>query len=343
MTATITVVRICCLLVELVSGVVTEAIERAVHCLLHEDDAMERGIFGVVMDVITVVAVMLVCLAFWGTVSVVSRRNGGYFWKRAGMSFFVVSYLGYISLTSTSIHVLTCLEVHDSLAVMNNSTTSYWAADTNIQCHEGSHAVLERTLGWPLLVVFSFGFPVVVLYITVFADEQERNQGDRREVIGFIYQSYKKRYCYWETVVLLRKAALAVVVMLAYPLGPSLQVMFSASVFTVALYLQTVCRPFGEEKDGQNGQQDASDELDRLNDLESTSLLVSLLTFVSSLCFDAENVSSGVRSSVSLVILALNLVFFSYLVIVFAGKCIDRWIADPNAQPLTSGSSSDEP
>ena len=256
------------------------------------------------------------------------------------MSFCVVSYLGYISLTSTSIHILTCLEVHDSLEIMNDSTTAYWAADTNIQCHEGSHAVLKHVLGWPLLVVFSFGFPVAILYITYFADRQRRNQGDRREILGFLYQTYKERYCYWESVVLLRKAALAVVVMLAHPLGPSLQVMFSAFVFTVALYLQTVCRPFGEDENGQNGQRD---ELDRLNDLESTSLLVTLLTFVSSLCFNGENVSSGIRLSVSLVILALNLVFFSYLVVIFVGKCVDRWRTDPNKQPITSGSSSDEP
>ena len=308
------------------------------HCLLREDDAdIERAVFAVVMDVVTVFGVLLLFWAFWGIVAVIHRRDWCYLSKRVGMSFFVVSYLGYISLTSTSVHILTCLEVHDSLEIMNDSTTTYWAADTNIQCHEGSHAVLKHTLGWPLLVAFSFGFPAAVLCITFFSDRQKRDQGNRREVLGFLYQSYKERYCYWETVVLLRKAALAVVVMLAHPLGPSLQVMFSASVFTVALYLQTVCRPFGEDENGQNGQRDA---LDRLNDLESISLLVSLLTFVSSLCFNAENVSSSVRLSVSLVILALNLLFFSYLVVVFLVKCLDLWRTDPNKQPIPSGSSS---
>ena len=389
------------LFLELISGVITEAIERAVHCLLHEDDAdIERAVFAVVMDIVTVLGVLLLFCAFWGIVTVIRHEDWCYLWKKLGMSFFVVSYLSYIALTSTSIHILTCLEVHDSVEVANDSTTAYWVADTNIRCYEGSHAVLKHTLGWPLLVVFSFGFPVVVLCITVFADEQKRDQGNRKEILGFLYQSYRKRYCFWETIVLLRKAALAVVVMLAYPLGPNLQVMFSASVFTVALYLQTVCRPFGEDENGQNGQRDAADEqndqqdaadgqnerrdaadeqnerrdaadeqnerrdaadgqnerrdaadgqndqqdavdgrngqqdaakeLDRLNDLESISLLVSLLTFVSSLCFDAENVSSGVRLFVSLAILALNLVFFSYLVIVFLKKFCRCSRADPN-------------
>ena len=347
----VSVVSIRYLFLELISGVITEAIERAVHCLLHEDDAdIERAVFAVVMDVVTVLGVLLLFCAFWGIVAVIRHEDWCYLWKRAGMSFFVVSYLGYISLTSTSIHILTCLEVHDSLEVANNSTRSYWAADTSIRCHEGSHAVLKHTLGWPLLVVFSFGFPVAILCITLFADRQDRDQEDRREILGFLYQSYREPYRYWETIVLLRKAALAVVVMLAHPLGPNLQVMFSVSVFTVALYLQTVYRPFGEDEnerngqqdaaDGQNGKQDAAKELDRLNDLESISLLVSLLTFVSSLCFNAENASSGVRLFVSLAILALNLAFFSYLVFVFSKKFCTCCRADPNIQPIPSGSSS---
>ena len=68
------------------------------------------------------------------------------------------------------------------------------------------------------------------------------------------------------------EAVIAGVVVLAYPLGASLQVVFASFVSTVALYQQTACRPF-------------RNDLDLSSDLESYSLLVSLLTFISNQLF----------------------------------------------------------
>ena len=300
-----------CIRVELVSGVIADAIERAVHCLLPDGAIVERSVFGILMDMAAVSIVILISIVFWFTVMPSSPRDWTYLAKRAFLSVVVVLHLGYISLTSTFISILNCIEVNEVTETMETAATQYWTTDTSIRCHEGSHAMLERVVGWPGLILLSLGFPLITACVISLGKQTHRNEGWTQDLFGFMYQSYKDSHCYWECVVIGRKAVIAGVVVLAYPLGASLQVMFATFVFTVALYLQTACRPF-------------RNDLDLLNNLESYSLLISLLTFISSLCFDTDRLSSSARLSIGVVILLLNLLFFFFLLVILLRSMADH-------------------
>ena len=300
---------------------VAEVVERAVHCLLPDDAVVERSVFGILMDMAAVSLVIFISVVFWFTVMPSSPRDWTYLAKRAFLSVVVVLHLGYISLTSTFISILNCIEVDGWTETTEKTAAEYWTADTSIRCHEGSHALLEHIMGWPGLILLSLGFPVITACVIVHGKRMDRSEGWNQDLFGFMYQSYKDSHCYWESVVIGRKAVVAGVVVLAYPLGASLQVMFAAFVFTVALYLQTACRPFKQD-------------LDLLNNLESYSLLVSLLTFTSSLCFDSDRLSSSARLSIALVILLLNLLFFFFLLAILLRSGADHLrdvLVDQNA------------
>lgn len=124
------------------------------------------------------------------------------------------------------------------------------------------------------------------------------------DVAGFMYRAYKPNFVYWESIIMIRKALLAVIVVFAYPLGANLQAVLSTMVLSLAAYFQALCRPFRKE-------------FEFLNEMESVSLLVSLLTFVSSLFFDNKRVSDGVRVLLTVLIFTSNVGLFLFFFVRF--------------------------
>ena len=110
---------------------------------------------------------------------------------------------------------------------------------------------------------------------------------------------------------MLRKAVLVIIVVFAYPLGGNLQGILGTFVLVLALYFQTVFRPYRSE-------------FDVLNKIEGLSLLVSLVTFVSSLFFNDDNVPTKVRTSITVGVLLCNLALFLFfctsLILFFANR-----------------------
>ena len=223
-----------------------------------------------------------------------------YMLKQCVLSALVVCYISYISITKTLVNILNCVEVHDSTLVGIDDTAVYWTVDTSVECYEGSHAALAFLLAWPFLFIFTLGFPLAIAYLIGKNVTEDYKDGWIYAVAGFVYRSYSKKYIFWESVIMSRKAILAVVVVFSYELGANIQAVLASFVFIVALYLQTTCRPYRKE-------------FDCLNDLESASILLSSLTFVSSIFFSDGRVSHGVRLFMSVFLSSANVFFFLYL------------------------------
>ena len=227
-----------------------------------------------------------------------------YLLRKCILSALVVFYVSYISITKTLVDILNCVEVHDSTVAGIDETTDYWAVDTSVECYERSHAALAYLLAWPFLVIFSVGFPLSVAFLVVKKVKEDYKDGWIYEVSGFVYRSYSKRYIFWESVIMIRKALLAVVVVFSYELGFKVQAVLASFVLTMALYFQMKCRPYREE-------------FDSLNDVESLSILISSLTFVCSTFFGVEHVSDEVRVLISVLLCFANVLFFFYLLTLF--------------------------
>lgn len=213
-------------------------------------------------------------------------------------------YISYISNTKALANILNCIEIHDSTNVSNGQETLYWAVDTSVVCYEGPHAVLAGAIGWPFLIIFVFGFPISTAVLILKNVKEDFTEGWIYDTAGFMYRSYGRRFIFWESIVMLRKAAVAVVVVFAYPLGTDLQVASCIVVLIFASYLHIVCRPFRKE-------------FDILNELEGVSLLLSLLTFVSSLFIDGERVPWEAKITISVIVFLMDVGGFLFFVAVF--------------------------
>ena len=289
---------------EFAGGVTSEATNRSIDCLVSDDQSVPRSVISTLIDVLTPVAVISLFVLFWLVVKIKNKMDLLFLMKRSVLSAVAVFYISYISVTQTLVDILNCIEVHDSTDVMIEATSDYWAVDTSLKCYQGSHATLAGAVGWPFLMLFSLGYPVAMACVILWNVKEEVREGWIYDVAGFMYRSYSKRFVYWESVIMLRKALLAVVVVFAYPLGGRLQAVLCALVLVMALYLQTVCLPY-------------CTEFSDLNVMEGVSLFASLITFVSSMLFYEDSVPEDARIAASTVLLMCNLSLFFCFVLFF--------------------------
>ena len=258
--------------------------------------------------VVSIMVPMLVsCLYFilWFITFRRLHETVSYLAKRCILSFMAVSYLSYIAITKTAVNALSCIDVYDSLELGSDDQLAYWAVDTSLRCYEGSHAVLAGLIGWPVLIIFSFGFPVAVAALLVLERKRHNMESEWLfEATGFMYRAYQTKYVYWESVIMLRKAVLAVVVVFSYALGGNLQGVLGVCVLMLALYFQIICEPFRSE-------------FSALNQYEGLSLLICSLTFVSGLFFNDERTSDAVRVLLTMFLLFANLGILAFFGIIF--------------------------
>ncbi len=289
---------------EFTGGLTSGAAISSVDCLMSDRTSLERSVANVLVDLSLPLVAIFVFVLVWSVAKVRHGEGMVFLLKRASLSAIAVLYISYISLSKTLANVLNCVEVHTADDPFAEGTTYRWTVDTSVHCYEGSHTLLAAAVGWPFLVIFSVGFPVAMAAAILKQVKVDYKQGWIYDVASFMYRSYKRQYRFWESIVMLRKALLAGVVVFSYQLEANLQQVLSVFVLSLALYLQMFCRPFREE-------------FDVLNDIESASLLVSLLTFVSSLFFRDSAVSEAGRAVITAVVCTSNLMLFCAFVSFF--------------------------
>ena len=254
--------------------------------------------------------ILLFYVILWVFLTRTYNENTWYFAKRALLSFLAVAYLTYVSITKTAVNTLHCIKVYDAVDFDNDRADEYWALDTTLKCYEGSHAVLASTVGWPVLIIFSFGLPALLAYVLIRQRSQEPGQNPwLSDATGFLYRAYKERFIFWESIVMFRKAVLTVVVAFSYPLGTNLQGILAVCVLAFAIYVHVTCQPFDEP-------------YGFLNAFETASLVVSQLTFASGLFFNDHRTSDTVKIFLTLLLSVAICGFFLVLSYVFIKSAV---------------------
>ena len=283
------------------SGATTESALLAVDCWFGTDYDPPRSVIRSVIHLAVPVGLLTFYIVFW---IVVTRRGGEniwYFIKRALLSFLAVSYMTYVSVTKTGVNIIYCVNVHDSTIIDIDRTSSYWALDTSLECYDGAHLMLAAIIGWPIIAAVSFSMPILLAYVLV----KQRSTDSAKnpwllEATGFLSRAYKDRFVFWESIVMLRKAVLAFLVVYCYPLGPNIQGILAACALMLACFVHVCCHPF---KEG----------FDSLNTYETVSLFITQFTFASGLFFNDHKTSDAVRSLLTVLLSVIICGFFLFL------------------------------
>ena len=265
-------------------------------CLLSKNGTAPRSVLQAALVTVLPLAVAIFICVFWVCGAVEQDKPWKYLAKRFILTVVSVLYVAYLPLFRTAINVFSCVDVHDAVTLDDiDISRSYWAEDTSVRCFADSHATLVFSVAIPLLV-FAILFPVSLGLILIIA----RRRGILgspwiQETIGMQFRGFKEAFVFWDCIVLLRKALIAVIATFSHSLGASLQGHLLMALLLLVLFLHIMVSPFKAE-------------LEVLNVLESASLFVSLCTVLCGLILDDEKTSDdSLRAFLVAVVLLPNI------------------------------------
>ena len=119
------------------------------------------------------------------------------------------------------------------------------------------------------LVAWGFGIPLISWFL-LYLKHHSLNSNDTKDKFGFLYNGYKTRSYYWESVVMLRKVAMILINTFLASLGRIVQALAILLLLLVYLHYTLTHRPYISR---------------RLNDLEVISLVTSFITIYAGVFF----------------------------------------------------------
>merc|ERR1712072_706212 len=208
------------------------------------------------------------------------------------VSLVIVCFALHTSVTKAALRQFGCI------TLANDPTERQVLADDyDVQCTSSDNVVWLYGLGIPGFVLYGLGMPALLWWL-VWRHRQELQSPAVRSQLGFLYASYQPHAWYFEPVIMLRKALLAVVSVNLAPMGLSMQTYTAILLLFTALLIHMNLRPM------------ASQYLQRM---EQISLVISVLTLLGGLFLSASDTwFMGVL--VSIVVVFSNAGFMLYLI-----------------------------
>jgi len=266
-------------------------------------DFEDRSLIGIVLRALF--PILLTAVYVLANV-VKSRSDPASLKRRVIIGIIVGLFFAYDTVSEMLMRIVSCVsldDVPDDPEATSNilqryghysiARDAYWAEDTRHVCWEGNHGIVAGVLGIPGLVIFTFGLPIMLAAFLMYKRWQEVVLDPTfLNTYGFVYQSYRLQFVFWESIVMLRKASMAAVIVYSYDLGPNLQSAIALGILIFALLAQFLAHPF---------------KYNSLNVLESLSLLASIFVFYAGVIFKDPNTSYGGKVVLSIIILFTNI------------------------------------
>jgi len=219
------------------------------------------------------------------------------------LSAVVVLYISYLGVTRRLIRILYCIEIIDGTTPDDTSKETYWTEDTAIKCYTGSHGILVAALVIPMVAIVSIAFPILSAWVLI----RRRRLGTLREfkskeTFGFMFRGYRDEYVFWDSIIMLRKALLALVVGFGYPLGVNLQGAIASLILFVSAQIQLWLSP-------------VAGKYSSLNAAETFSLTISAITFLAGIFLNDDKLTDGGRIVIAVSVISMIVVFSLYVLV----------------------------
>ena len=222
---------------------------------------------------------------------------------KAMSTLIIILFLIHPSIVSFMFFNFKCYSVDGESRVQN---------DLQIVCGSTAYNVYSYFVAIPSLVVWGFGIPMFG-YLMLRRVKDKLEKLETREKLGFLYRGYRKAFYFWEVIIMYRKIAVVFISVFLSNYGVISQALVVFFLLIAFLFFNMKKEPF---------------QTVALNDLETLSLLTSMITiycglfFVSSIDSSYIEEDPDLEGSLSLdnntklfffsVIMVANIVFFSY-------------------------------
>ena len=263
----------------------------------------EKAIWRIVINVLYPFILMASFILFWLVLGALYKTRLRILKRRIIVSVWGVLFVSYFDITTRLIRMVHCIDVDDESVGGPPESTAFdvlWTEDTSVQCWKGNHLALFLGLALPLMLLIPIGLPV---WLVSFLWWNHKRFDDLEFLgkYGELYKAYRKKHVYWEAVIMLRKALLALVVVWKSSLGGELQGVLAVCILAVSTFLHLLSKPYSEVLSG-------------LNAYETISLGVSLQIYLSGLIFNSPNTSDTARVILSVLVMTSVFGLLAFLV-----------------------------
>eukprot|EP00347_Sterkiella_histriomuscorum_P013257 403365409 len=170
---------------------------------------------------------------------------------------------------STDCLINTSVNTEDNKECDDIDGESRMHAFLEVKCYNGPHYFWTVFITLPSLFLWGAGIPFFA-FILLRNHRKSIESYETREKLGFLYKGYKSEFYYWEIIIIYRKALIAVVATTLNSLGSIFQALIALVIISLATIANARLKPFYQKQ---------------LNDLETVSLIASLLMLYCGLFF----------------------------------------------------------
>ncbi|CDW89726.1 UNKNOWN [Stylonychia lemnae] len=169
---------------------------------------------------------------------------------------------------------------------------------THSKCYKGQHLFWALAVALPAMIVWGLGIPFFGLALLL-RSKKKLDQIITRQKLGFLFRGYKRKYYYWEIVIMYRKIFLIFIQVFLLQYGIITQAMIVLILLIGFMALNLTLRPF---------------QTISLNDLETLSVITSLTTIYCGIFFivSINNIDGSQETSQDSFQFTSNAAFFTF-------------------------------
>jgi type IV secretory pathway VirB2 component (pilin) len=203
-----------------------------------------------------------------------------------GVSVIILLFLAHVTLTRVSLSLLTCIRIGNG--------KRYLLEDLSVECGTAKANGFQFGVGLIGFLLYGLGIPAIA-FAVLYRRRNSLTKPKNMRVYGFIYSGFKNQWYYWESLVSLRKVGMSIAAIFLSQVGPFTQALGAQLILVGAAIVHARARPYTRVL---------------LNNMESLSIGVSLITFVGGLyLFSKEASGAGMRVILTAIIIGTNSLF----------------------------------
>ncbi|KXZ45559.1 hypothetical protein GPECTOR_53g145 [Gonium pectorale] len=169
-------------------------------------------------------------------------------WEQLVIVLMVATFILYPGWAQTVLSVFACYRVDDGSGPFPERQRAtwrygYWVRDMAQECYRGPHLWLYVPVGAVAMVLVCLG-PPLASFALLWPQRHKLDDPGVRQRYGFLYSRYKRRYFWWESVLMLEELGLVAVEVFGRSLSHvSHQALLMLAVFTAISMINMSCAP----------------------------------------------------------------------------------------------------
>eukprot|EP00741_Cyanophora_paradoxa_P007933 tig00000133_g7673.t1 len=212
------------------------------------------------------------------------------------VSVVVSLYLVHPQITQKMFKLFSCRDL--------GGGRSYLQHDMQVDCNTLEFRLWQWGLGAPAIVLYGFGIPTAA-FLVLYKNRRRLDQHAIKRKFSFLYRGYKQRTWYWESVVIVRKLLVAVVVSVLDG-RPQIQGLLGLGILLTTLVVKLKLKPWDSSL---------------LELVDFCAIVVSTVTIYGGLFFYMPEFLNAVDENViTYSLVFLNACFIAFFVVVYFGE-----------------------